>query len=93
VNAERLARYREDDAPFDRVEILGRLRIVERGEKTALERELLARCEQLQEERDRLAELLRYGPHQRDGNFVDFTFHVDTLSAALSSLSEQEGTT
>jgi hypothetical protein len=30
--------HRGDD--FDRVEILGRLRIVERGERTALEREL-----------------------------------------------------
>jgi hypothetical protein len=36
-------------------------------------------------ERDALAELLRYEPHQRDGNFVDFTFHVDTLAAVLKT--------
>jgi hypothetical protein len=53
--------------------------------------ELLAALVAVQKERDELAELLRYEPHQRDGNFVDFTFHVDTL-AAVSSPGEEPKT-
>lgn len=43
---------RDDVGPFNRVEIMGRLNAVERGELTSLERRLLAELRQAARERD-----------------------------------------
>lgn len=45
TDRERLEVIRRYEQPFDRREILGRLRVVEQGKKTRLERDLLSRLE------------------------------------------------